>query len=136
MTSGREPTVAFARHCIVVGSVLMFTGLVLGAMGTHLVADRVSPRDLASYQTAVLYQLLHSLGLVLVGILGWSTLVTAQLRWSARLMAIGIALFSGSIYLATAGVPHGVVVVAPAGGMALMISWLLLAWHAAARARG
>jgi uncharacterized membrane protein YgdD (TMEM256/DUF423 family) len=111
----------------------MFTGLVLGALGTHLVADRVSSHELASYETAVLYQLLHALGLVLVGVLGWSTSVTSQLRWSARLMAIGMVLFSGSIYLATAGASHRVLDLAPAGGTALMLSWLLLAWHATAR---
>ncbi len=136
MPAGRDSASAFARRCIVAGAALMFTGLVLGALGTHLVADRVSSRELASYETAVLYQLLHALGLVLVGVLGWSTIVTPQLRWSARLMALGMALFSGSIYLATAGASHQVLELAPAGGMALMLSWLLLAWHAMARSTG
>lgn len=135
MQSGRDPAPAFARGCIVAGSVLMFAGLVLGALGTHLVAGRVSSHELASYETAVLYQFLHALGLVIVGVLGWSTNVTAQLRWSARLMVLGIALFSGSIYLATAGAPRQVLEAAPAGGSALMLSWLLLAWHSAARNR-
>lgn len=134
--SGREPAESFARRCIVAGSVLMFAGLVLGAVGTHLVADRVPPHDLASYETAVLYQLLHSLGLVLVGALGWSTVVTTQLRWSAGLMLVGILMFSGSIYLVTAGLPHWILDCAPAGGMALMLAWLMLAWHAAARSLG
>lgn len=111
----------------------MFSGLVLGALGTHLVADRVTSHELASYQTAVLYQLLHALGLVLVGVIVRQTAITARLRWSARLMAIGITLFCGSIYLATAGAPRLVLEAAPAGGMALMLSWLLLAWHAATR---
>ncbi len=136
MPAGRDTAPAFARGCIAAGAVLMFTGLVLGALGTHLVADRVSSRELASYETAVLYQLLHALGLVLVGVIGWSTIVTPQLRWSARLMALGMALFSGSIYLATAGASHRVLELAPAGGMALMLSWLLLAWHAMARNEG
>jgi uncharacterized membrane protein YgdD (TMEM256/DUF423 family) len=123
----------FAGRCIMAGSTLMLAGLVLGALGTHLVAVRVSPRELASYETAVLYQLLHSLGLVLVGALARSGVVTARLRWSARLMGLGIVLFSGSIYLATAGMPHGVLAIAPAGGLSLMASWLMLALHAARR---
>jgi uncharacterized membrane protein YgdD (TMEM256/DUF423 family) len=122
----------FARRCILAGSLLMLAGLVLGAVGTHVVAIRVSPRELASYETAVLYQLLHALGLVLVGALARSGLVTARLRWSARLMVVGIALFSGSIYLATAGMPQGVLAVAPAGGLSLMGSWVMLALHAIA----
>jgi uncharacterized membrane protein YgdD (TMEM256/DUF423 family) len=135
MTIGRDAADAFVRRCVVSGSVLMFTGLVLGAIGTHLVADRVSPRELAGYETAVLYQLLHALGLVLVGLLGRSTAITAQLRWSARLMVLGVACFSGSIYLATAGVPRWILDLAPAGGVALMMSWIVLAWHAAAQPR-
>jgi uncharacterized membrane protein YgdD (TMEM256/DUF423 family) len=131
MPEGRDKAPAFARGCIVAGAVLMFTGLVLGALGTHMVADRVSSRELASYETAVHYQLLHALALVLLGVLGRATIVSSQLRWSARMMALGIALFCGSIYLATAGAPRLVLEVAPAGGTALMLSWLLLAWHAA-----
>ena len=132
MTTGNDASQPFARRCIVAGSILMFTGLVLGAIGTHVVADRVSPRELASYETAVLYQLLHALGLVLLGVLARLTDVTSTLRWAARLMGIGIVVFSGSIYLATAGMPHSVLAVAPSGGMALMASWALLAWHAVA----
>ena len=135
MTTGNEASDRFARRCIVAGSMLMLAGLVLGAVGTHVVADRVSPRDLASYETAVLYQLLHALGLVLLGVLARASVASAQLRWSARLMGIGIVLFSGSIYLATAGLPHGVLSVAPAGGLSLMASWVMLAWHAVAHGR-
>ena len=133
MSPGRPATEVFARRCIAAGSMLMFTGLVLGALGKHLVADRVSPQQLASFDTAVLYQLLHALGLVLVGALARTTVVTARLRWSARLMGLGLACFCGSIYLATAGMPRWILDLAPAGGMTLMASWVVLAWHAAAR---
>jgi uncharacterized membrane protein YgdD (TMEM256/DUF423 family) len=135
MNETNAASAGFARRCIAAGAVLMLGGLILGALGTHLVADRVSPRALASFDTAVLYQLLHALGLVLVGLLAQSAGVTAKLRWAARLMGIGIVLFSGSIYLATAGMPHGVLAVAPTGGMSLMASWVMLAWHAVARGR-
>jgi len=134
MTIGDAASKGFGRRCIVAGSLLMVAGLVLGALGTHLVADRVSARELASYETAVLYQLLHALGLVLVGVLARSA-ATAPLRWSARLMGVGIVLFSGSIYLATVGAPHWVLSVAPTGGLSLMASWALLALHAIAHGR-
>ncbi len=135
MSSANTASQRFARRCIVAGALLMLAGLVLGAVGTHVVADRVSPRELASYETAVLYQLLHALGLVLLGVLAQLTDVTWRLRWAARLMGIGVVVFSGSIYLATAGMPHSVLAVAPTGGMALMASWALLAWHAVSRGR-
>ena len=133
MTDENTASQGFARRCVVAGSLLMLAGLVLGAVGTHVVADRVTPRELASYETAVLYQLLHALGLVLVGVLARSSVVTARLRWSARLMGLGTVLFSGSIYLTTAGAPHWVLSVAPTGGLLLMASWGMLALHAVAR---
>ena len=42
---------------------------------------------------------------------------------------IGVLLFSGSIYLAAAGLEHATRA-APTGGTALMVAWLLVAAHA------
>jgi uncharacterized membrane protein YgdD (TMEM256/DUF423 family) len=109
----------------------MLVALVLGALGTHVVAGRVTPGQLASYETAVLYQSLHALGLVLLGLVERCTGTTSWLRWAAGFMVAGVVLFAGPIYLATAGASHAVLGLAPAGGMALMLSWLLLAAHAA-----
>jgi uncharacterized membrane protein YgdD (TMEM256/DUF423 family) len=120
----------FARRCIAVGAVLMLAGVILGAFGTHLLEARLPPRQFSSYQTAVLYQLLHALGLVLAGLIAQAAGVTARLRWSARLMLVGIACFSGSIYLITAGAPRWLGMVAPIGGLSFMVSWALLAWYA------
>lgn len=72
----------YARRSTVAGALLMFTGLVLGALGTHYVAHRVTPGRLASWETAVLYQLLHGLGLVLLGVLARTTAYTRWLAWA------------------------------------------------------
>jgi uncharacterized membrane protein YgdD (TMEM256/DUF423 family) len=126
---------AFARRCIAGGAILMLLGVILGAFGSHLLATRLEPRQLASYQTGVLYHLLHALGLVLVGIVGQVGPTTRWLRASAAMMAFGIACFSGSIYLITAGAPRALGMVAPVGGVSFMIAWILLALHALSRAR-
>jgi uncharacterized membrane protein YgdD (TMEM256/DUF423 family) len=111
----------------------MLAGVILGAFGTHLLVARLPPRQFSSYQTAVLYQLLHALGLLVLGLIAQVSAVTTPLRWSARLMLFGIACFSGSIYLMTAGAPHWLGRVAPIGGLALMVSWVMLALHALTR---
>jgi len=128
--SGPEP---FARRCVTAGALLMLAGIVLGAFGAHLLEGRLTPRQLSSYQTGVLYQLIHALGLILVGVAARTAAVTPHLRWSARLMLVGIACFSGSIYLMTAGAPRWLGMFAPAGGLSFMAAWALLAWHAGAR---
>jgi uncharacterized membrane protein YgdD (TMEM256/DUF423 family) len=108
----------------------MLVGVILGAFGAHLLQARLEPRQLASYQTGVLYQLLHSLGLVLVGVVAQVSGTTRCLRGSGRLMLLGIACFCGSIYLMTAGAPRTLGMVAPVGGLSFMAAWALLAWHA------
>ena len=119
----------YARACTIAGALLMFAGLILGALGTHYVAHRMTPERLASWETAVLYQLLHGLGLLLLGVIARATSLTTALGWAGRMMMIGVLLFSGSIYLAAAGLEHATRA-APTGGTALMVAWLLVAAHA------
>jgi len=120
----------FARHCLAAGAILMLLGVMLGAFGAHALQAQLTPRQLASYQTGVQYQMLHAFGLMIVGIVGQVAGVTLRLRWSARLMAAGIVFFSGSIYLMTAGAPRSLGMVAPVGGISFMAAWALLAWQA------
>jgi uncharacterized membrane protein YgdD (TMEM256/DUF423 family) len=124
------------RRCLVTGAVLMAIGVLLGAFGAHALQAALEPRRLASFHTGVQYQVMHALGLLLVGLLARATGESGCLRWSARLMLAGVALFSGSIYLMTAGAPRWLGMVAPVGGVSFMAAWVLLAWHAAARADG
>lgn len=120
----------FSRRCLAAGAILMLLGVMLGAFGAHALQAQLTPRQLASYQTGVQYQMLHAFGLMIVAIVGQVTGVTPRLRWSARLMAAGIVFFSGSIYLMTAGAPRTLGMVAPVGGISFMAAWALLAWHA------
>jgi uncharacterized membrane protein YgdD (TMEM256/DUF423 family) len=120
----------FARRCLATGAILMALGVMLGAFGAHALQAQLTPRQLASYQTGVQYQMLHAFGLMIVGIVGQVTGATPRLRWSAWLMAAGIVFFSGSIYLMTAGAPRSLGMVAPVGGISFMAAWALLAWQA------
>ncbi len=125
--------VPLARRCIAAGALLMLLGVMLGAFGAHGLQGQLTPRQLASYQTGVQYQLLHALGLLVLGLIAQTGRDSPQLHWSARMMVIGIVLFSGSIYLMTAGAPRWFGRVAPVGGVSFMAAWALLAWDALAR---
>jgi uncharacterized membrane protein YgdD (TMEM256/DUF423 family) len=125
-----RPNRDFALNCIRAGAVLMLLAVVLGAFGAHALQRVLTVKQLASYQTGVLYQQLHSLALVLVGLVG---LVTPASRWLPRaavFFAAGICLFSGSIYAMTCGAPRWLGMVAPVGGVSFMLGWLALALHA------
>jgi uncharacterized membrane protein YgdD (TMEM256/DUF423 family) len=131
-----ESVSPLARRCIVGGALLMLVAVVLGAFGAHALRHALAPDRLASYQTGVLYQQLHSLALVLVGIVA---LVTPPSPWSGRaamLFVAGIVLFSGSIYALAFGAPRMLGMVAPIGGTSFMLGWACLAWHARVTLRG
>ena len=131
MTGPARPQ--FATRCMTIGALLMLAGVILGAFGAHGLQARLEPRQLASFQTGVLYQQLHSIGLLLVGVVAAVGGDSRPLRWSAWLMGIGILFFSGSIYLMTAGAPRWLGMVAPLGGLSFMAAWAFLAVHSLRR---
>ena len=128
------------RYWIGLGAVLAAVAVAAGALGAHFLKDLVkrevlSADQLASYETAVRYQMYHSLALVLVGLLlerGTSGLVQA----AAIAFLLGIVLFSGGIYgwLATGIKP--LVHIVPIGGLIWIVGWLLLAVGAAWSGKG
>jgi uncharacterized membrane protein YgdD (TMEM256/DUF423 family) len=120
----------FAARCVFAGACLMLLAVIGGAFGTHLLEPRLAPKQFSSYQTGVLYHLLHALALVLVGVIAHTSGETRWLRAAARLLVLGIACFSGAIYLITAGAPRALGAVAPLGGLSFMAAWVALALHA------
>ena len=83
------------RIFVVLGSFNMLLAVALGAFGAHGLKSRVNTEMLAVWQTAVLYHLVHALGLLLVGLLALHLPVRAA-GWT---LLVGIVLFSGSLYL-------------------------------------
>lgn len=125
-----NPIRDFALSCIRAGAVLMLLGVVLGAFGAHALQQVLTLKQLASYQTGVLYQQLHSLALILVGIVALVTPATRWLPRAAVLFGAGIFFFSGSIYAMAFGAPRWLGMVAPVGGVGFMLGWLAIALHA------
>ena len=107
----------------------------LGAFGAHALKAVLSPAALATYETAVRYQMYHLVALLITGILfNKSTLPKQQKLLSrAGLFFIdGIVLFSGSLYFIVAkpflgieGLPW-VGVITPMGGLLWIVAWVLL----------
>jgi len=76
------------------------TGVALGAFAAHGLKASLSAEYLAIFQTAVLYQLIHALALFGVALLSLHA-PGRLLRAAGALFAIGVVLFSGSLYLLT-----------------------------------
>jgi len=96
----------------------------LGAFGAHGLRGRIAPEQLASWQTAVHYQLLHAIALLALGL--WSDATGRPLGATPWLFAIGMLCFSGSIYGLVLGSWRWLGPVTPLGGVALIAGWVAL----------
>ena len=116
-----------ARLFIALGALLAAAAVVLGAFGAHGLRTRLSAEALAIYQTGVQYQLWHALGLLGVGLACLHLPESGWLRAAGSLLALGIVLFSGSLYVLAVGGPKGLGAVAPIGGGAFLLGWIAFA---------
>jgi uncharacterized membrane protein YgdD (TMEM256/DUF423 family) len=111
-----------------VGALLMVAGIGVGALGSHALRAVLAPRQLESLATAVSYQQVNALGLLLVGLMMKNTAL-AGLCCVAWLLVAGILCFSGGIYVMLAGAPRMLGLITPVGGVLLIVGWSVLAWQ-------
>ncbi len=123
-----------ANGWISVAALLGAVGVGCGAFGAHALRARLEPERLASWNTAVDYQLLHAV--VLLALALYSAASGRSITLPASLFAVGIVLFSGSIYGLVLGSWRWLGPVTPLGGLCLIAAWLVLAAWAARLARG
>ena len=115
-----------SRRALVAGASLLALGTAIGALGAHLLKERLGPDRYAILQTAVLYQFVNALGLLALGILQVRG-PRRGLRVAADLVLAGVLLFSGSLYALLAGAPRALGVLTPLGGVALISGWCVAA---------
>lgn len=146
--SESSSNVSAARCWLCTGAVLAGLGVILGAFAAHGLDTKLvelykdsepkviagqevaaSYKYLLDFKTGSEYQITHALGLLAVGLLslrgkrrglqiaGWSFL-------------LGILLFSGSLYLLVLTQNTRLGMIAPLGGIALIVGWFALACSA------
>ena len=104
-----------------IAAILGLLAVALGAIAAHAISDALA---VAAIEKAALYQLIHA---VLLLYLSQSNGRFAQAsRW---LILVGIVLFCGSIELKYLLDIKWVTVVAPSGGVCLMLGWISLGLH-------
>jgi uncharacterized membrane protein YgdD (TMEM256/DUF423 family) len=108
----------YSARWIACAALLGLFAVALGAIASHALAEA---KAISAIEKAALYQLIHTLALLFAVQLKGRT---AQLsRW---LFFIGIVLFCGSIELKYLFDFPGATVVAPTGGVSLMLGWVFL----------
>jgi len=117
-------------------AILGFLAVALGALGAHALRDKmeagiISPRQFEGFETAVRYHMFHVLA-ILSALLAYRQTPQKLFITSTSFFLIGIALFSGSIYLLSIRqLIHAEWLkilgpVTPLGGIALMVGWIYL----------
>jgi uncharacterized membrane protein YgdD (TMEM256/DUF423 family) len=113
------------------GAWLAATAVALGAFGAHGLKKLVEPESVSTFETGVRYQMYHAFAILIAGIL-YRHYPVKSLRLAVYLFAIGIALFSGSLYALTLlKATHvvglsGIGLLTPLGGVCLIAGWLSL----------
>ena len=95
-------------------------GVALGAFGAHAFKDRLSADGLDWWKTATLYHLVHAAAMLGSGRADGRASVST---WS---FAVGIVLFSGSLYAMALTDVRAFGAVTPIGGAALLVGWALM----------
>ncbi|MES2307363.1 MAG: DUF423 domain-containing protein [Verrucomicrobiota bacterium] len=108
-------------HLTRIAAVFGFVGVALGAFGAHaLRATLLEHQTVDLWKTASSYHLIHAVLLVVISFLSPSRKTTFVL------VALGIFLFSGSLYLMALYPLRWLGPITPLGGLLLLSGWLSL----------
>lgn len=102
-----------------IGAILGFLSVAAGAFGAHALKSALAPDRLEIFETAVRYQMYHSLALLAAGSFGAS-----KAAWA---FFLGIVVFSGSLYLLVLTDRRALGAVTPIGGVLFLLGWIFLA---------
>jgi uncharacterized membrane protein YgdD (TMEM256/DUF423 family) len=117
-----------ARLFLVAGALALAIAVAMGAVSVHAAKSAPHPDAAHLLQIAVLYQFVHGLGLLAVGLLT-RTSTSRWLQAAGAFHLFGLLAFCGSIYvLALTGTSSGLIT--PLGGTAFIVGWLNLAAYA------
>lgn len=115
------------RVFIAVGATLGLIAVAAGAFGAHALRSRLAPDLLATFETAVRYQMYHAVALIGLGLVAdrWPA---PQIGWAGWLLVVGTVIFSGSLYVLTLTGTRWWGAVTPFGGVCLVAGWACLLW--------
>lgn len=112
---------------LLLGAVNGAMAVALGAFGAHALKGRLDVNALATWATASQYHFYHALALLLIAVLA-KQFSAAALMPAGWVLAFGMLLFCGSLYLLAFTGQRWLGAVTPLGGVMLIVGWLWVAF--------
>ena len=118
-----------------ISAIILALGIISGALGAHSLENYLNTEQLSIWNKAVLYHLIHGLGLLIISIIT-KIYNNINLKWCFYLLFAGIILFSGSLYLIALNngvfgeiqfLKKTLIPITPIGGLCFIAGWILLA---------
>jgi uncharacterized membrane protein YgdD (TMEM256/DUF423 family) len=119
------------RTYIKLAGILGALAVMLGAFGSHVLKEYLTPEQMSAFNTAVSYQFYHVLALLCVGVL-YKRYHTKLLARAGEMFLAGMLLFCGSLYLSVGltvtgmGSLGALGLITPIGGVLLVVGWICL----------
>ncbi|MCB0352978.1 MAG: DUF423 domain-containing protein [Bdellovibrionales bacterium] len=121
-------TQASSLFVCAVAALFLAAGVALGAFGAHGLKEVLDAYGRDIWEKAAFYHLTHSLGALIVGLLGLipaaNFLSSTKIAW---VLLIGVVIFSGSLYLLAVTKQRWLGAITPIGGSAFIVAWIWLA---------
>lgn len=120
------------RNFLLIGAVLGFLGVAIGAFGAHGLRARLTPEMLAVFEVGVRYQMYHVFAVLIVAATMAHVGPVRLLIVAGWSFVAGILIFSGSLYALALTGTTTFGAITPIGGLGFLVGWACLAFFAAA----
>lgn len=114
------------RTIALTGTIFLMISIILGAFGAHALKEVLKEEQLISFETGVRYQMIHGVGLLILGLN--ADRHGFKLQTVYRLLLIGVLLFSVSIYFLALQDVLAMKLkflgpITPLGGLLMIVGW-------------
>lgn len=112
----------FTKYQFIISGIVGFLAVALGAFGAHGLEGSINKEMMETYETGVLYHLVHAVVLFAIPLAGR----TDDFCIAFRFFTAGIVLFSFSLYLLAITGATWLGFITPFGGVSFLIGWFLV----------
>ncbi len=118
------------KKFLIIGCIFATLTVAIGAFGAHALKDiLIETGKTETFKIGVLYQMFHSIAILVVGLLFQKDQKNSLLKGAGYLFIAGIFLFSGSLYILSITDILILGAITPFGGVCFIVGWITMIFH-------